>query len=46
MNTTIKRQIRKNKRLWKKAKRNETEENWQEFKDMRKKVKNRMSRME
>ena len=44
MNTTIKRQIRKKKRLWKKAKRNETEENWQEFKDMRKKVKKNMKK--
>ncbi|XP_072042992.1 uncharacterized protein [Amphiura filiformis] len=44
MNNTIKREIRKKKRLWKKAKRNNTEKNWDEFKEMRKKVKSSMKK--
>ena len=44
MKKSIKRQIRKKKRLWKKAKRNSTEKNWQDFKDMRKKVKSSMKK--
>ena len=39
INITINRVIRKKKWLWKKVKQNQTEKDWQEFKDIRKKVK-------
>ena len=44
MKITIKRLIRKKKRLWKKAKKTNKEEHWQEFKDTRKAVKHRMKK--
>ncbi|XP_072028193.1 uncharacterized protein [Amphiura filiformis] len=44
MNMTIKRQIRKKKRIWKKAKRNVSEKNWKDFREIRKVIKSSMKR--
>ena len=44
MNATTKRLIRKKKRVWKKAKKHNNEQTWQEFRDMRKKVKQQMKK--
>ena len=44
MITAIKRQINKNKDLWKKARQKQTENDWKKSKDIRKNVKNNMKK--
>ena len=44
MSTSTKRLIRKKKRVWKKAKKHNDEQTWQEFRDIRKKVKQQMKK--